>query len=219
MCKEKGILLIHIYEHDWAIKRGACERLILGKIGKADRTLDARKLRVGPAEDCAAFVSSYHFQGNVASEVQYGLFLGETMVAAMTFGKTRYNKNYKWELLRLCTITGTRVRGGASRLFAKFKQEHLQSGDTVISYARLDYSVGGVYAALGFSFDGVCAPDYRWIKQPNVSLSRHATQKHRLSRLLGDKFDASKSETQNMKDSGYKRVYSAGNLRYVYSHE
>ena len=62
-------------------------------------------------------------------------------------------------------------------------------------------------------------PDYVWVKSNSTILKRYSTQKHKLPKLLGKKFDASKSETENMKKAGFKRIYSAGNLRYVYRHE
>lgn len=218
MCRERGILLLHIYEYDWSLRREACERLIRGKLGVGERKLNARSLVVAEVGHCSKFLEENHFQGSVASAVRYGLFDGDNMVALMTFGRSRYNKSYTWELLRFCVADGTRIRGGASKLFSRFTREHLKPADTVVSFARLDYSAGGVYEAMGFAYDGVCSPDYVWTKQPGVVLRRQSTQKHRLAKLLGNMFDTDKSEAENMKRSGYKRVYSAGNLRYVYTH-
>jgi hypothetical protein len=210
---------VHIYEFDWTLRKDACKRLLRGKLGTQERKVSARSLAVKSDAADGEFLEANHFQGKVPSSVRYGLFEGDVMVALMTFGRPRFAHGHTWELLRFCSMAGLRVRGGAGKLFARFKRDHLLPGDTVISYARMDYSNGGVYVAMGFSGGDVCAPDYTWVKQPNIILRRQSTQKHKLPKLLGNKFDATKSESENMKGAGYKRIYSAGNLRYVYAHE
>ena len=150
--------------------------------------------------------------------VEYGLFEGNTLLSLMTFGKPRYTSKNTWELLRFCSLAGTNIRGGAGKLFRHFSRVHLEAGDTVVSYARLDYSNGKVYDAMGFVLDGVCDPDYVWLRQGTKPVRRQASQKHKLPKLLGDKFDASLSEEGNMRAAGYKRIYSAGNLRYIYTY-
>ena len=218
LCRDKGILLVHVYEYDWVLRQDACKRLLTGKLGINGKPYHARLTEVRPVGPCREFLEANHFQGTVSSSVRYGLFYGGEMLALMTFGRPRYTENHTWELLRFCSLSGVRVRGGAGKLFRRFVRDHLRTGDTVVSYARLDYSAGGVYKALGFAEDGICPPDYVWVKQSLRVLGRQSTQKHRLPALLGDKFDAAKSEAGNMRDAGYKRIYSAGNLRYVYTH-
>ena len=61
-------------------------------------------------------------QGPVRGQtVCLGLIHEGELVQIMTFGKPRYNKNYQWELLRLCTNSDYNVLGGASKLFKNFK--------------------------------------------------------------------------------------------------
>lgn len=218
-CRSLGIQLIHVYEHDWDSRPEACKQMIAGKLSLGCQSLNARSLSLREVGNDAGFLRANHFQGSVAASVGYGLFDADRMVALMTFGKSRFNDAHTWEMLRFCSLRGCRVRGAASRLFAAFRRGHLALGESVVSYARLDYSSGNVYQALGFVEEAVCAPDYVWVKQPGVVLGRQATQKHKLGKLLGKRFDADKSEAENMKSCNYKRVYSAGNLRYVYRHE
>lgn len=216
-CQEKGIQLIHIYEYDWVMRTEACKRLLRGKLGTTVR-LHARKLQIRECDACRDFLAANHFQGYVAATVSYGLYEGESLRALMTFGPSRFGGGYDWELLRYCVADGFRIAGGASRLFQSFTRQHLKPGQILVSYARMDYSQGAVYQKLGFTLEAICPPDYSWVLQPYKILKRYATQKHRLKTLLGKKFDPLKTETENMKGAHYKKIYSAGNLRYTYRH-
>jgi hypothetical protein len=219
MCRKQGITLIHVYEHDWEEKKDKYKNIIQSKAGTLQRKYDARKLQIREVPHYRDFLLENHFQGHVGSCKQYGLFDGDTLVALMTFGQSRFKAAHTWELLRFCCLAGTQVRGGASRLFRHFTRTCLQPQDTIISYARLDYSTGYIYEKLGFSFDEVCDPDYVWIpKASGKTLRRQSTQKHKLKRLLGKKYDATLSEAGNMRAAGYRRIYTAGNLRYIYVH-
>lgn len=42
-------------------------------------------------------------------------------------------------------------------------------------------------------------------------LSRYQTQKHKLSKILGEKFDNSLSESENMVRNHYNKIYDCGN--------
>ena len=48
------------------------------------------------------------------------------LVAVMTFGKPRFNKNYEYELIRYATKSGYHILGGAGKLL-KYFLEKLQS--------------------------------------------------------------------------------------------
>jgi phage FluMu protein Com len=221
LCRARGVRLFHIYDYDWMTRRAACERLLRDKLRGPRAVYDARKLSLKPAIDLyREFLDANHWQGGLASQAVYGLFDGDALLSVMTFGPSRFDKAKTWEMLRFCSLAGTRVRGAAGKLFKAFARDHLTPGDTVVSYARLDYSNGDVYTRLGFVEEGVCPPDYVWVSHTGWTvLRRQSTQKHKLPRLLGSKFDPTLSEAENMRKSNYRRVYSAGNLKYTYTHE
>ena len=64
----------------------------------------------------------------------------------------------------------------------------------------------------GFKIIGQSGPNYKYIQGENV-LNRIAAQKHKLPKLLGDNFDESKTESQNMIDNGWLQIYDCGNLK------
>lgn len=60
------------------------------------------------------FLDKYHLQNKCnGNTVNIGLYYKDILVQIMTFGKPRYNKNYEWELLRLCSHNEYQIIGGA----------------------------------------------------------------------------------------------------------
>ena len=50
-------------------------------------------------------------------------------------------------------------------------------------------------------------------------MNRISAQKHKLQKLLGDKFDSNKTESQNMIDNGWLQVYDCGTIKMKYCKE
>ena len=81
----------------------------------------------------------------------------------------------------------------------------------VISYANRRWSRGDVYRRLGFDLLKVSAPNYWYVRGDEV-ISRYQAQKHKLPQLLGEGFDPELSESENMQQAGFERIYDCGNL-------
>ena len=78
------------------------------------KPLYARKLEVKEVDkkECNEFLNNYHLQNTCnGQEIRLGLYKDNELIEIMTFGKPRYNKNYEWELLRLCTKPEYKVVG------------------------------------------------------------------------------------------------------------
>ncbi len=146
------------------------------------------------------FLNTYHLQGYTASKYSYGLYYGDELVSLCTFGKSRFNKNYEYELIRNCTKENISVIGGLSKFIKHFK--NITQDKPIICYsdASISYNKGGELSK----------PNYIWFSNKKV-LKRYNTMKHKLPDLLGDAFDDSLSESENMKKCGYHRVYDSGN--------
>ena len=124
----------------------------------------------------------------------------------MTFGKPRFNQQFNWELIRYAT--SKHVIGGAGKLLAYFRRTYVGS---IITYADRRFSQGNMYEKLGFRLINITKPNYWWVKDNKV-LSRYQTQKSRLAKLLGDKYDPNKTEAENMNNAGFNKIYDCGNL-------
>ena len=106
------------------------------------------------------FLNTYHLQGYQKSTICYGLYYNGTLVQLMSFGTPRYNKNYQYELIRLCTRYGYKVIGGAERLYKHFIQDKKPS--SIISYCNLDKFTGDVYGRLGMILSKKNQPQCMW---------------------------------------------------------
>lgn len=208
-CLEKDYQLFHIFESDnieiW-------RSMINNKLGLNNR-IYARKCEIREVEFAKSltFLNDNHLQGSCTSTIRYGLYYNNELVQLITFGKSRFDKKYDYELLRLCTLKGYCVVGGASKLF-KHALKFVKGN--IISYANRRFSCGEIYKQLGFESKGESRPNYFYNKGGKI-YSRLGFQKHKLKDLL-DKFDDSLSEYDNMLNNGYDKIYDCGNLVFAY---
>ena len=211
LCQEKGIQLFHIFENEWInpVKQKIWKSIIKNRLGQSSR-IYARKTEVAQitSKDKKQFLIDNHLQGDCASSVNLGLYLGDELVSVMTFGRSRYDKKVDWELLRFCNKVGYSVVGGGSKLLASFRREN---DGSIISYADKRRSTGGLYKALGFELSHESPPNYWYWKIGSMKLeSRIAYQKHKLKDKL-DTFDSELTEYENMYANKYRKIYDCGN--------
>lgn len=84
--------------------------------------------------------------------------------------------------------------------------------DSFVPYVDLIHFTGDGYRKAGFNETGRFAPNYRWCRGTEV-LTRMQTQKHRLPELLGESFDPSLTEAENMALAGWTQIFDCGNLK------
>lgn len=133
-CNALGYQLIHIFEDEWNSKRAIVESRLRNLLGIYSKVVPARKCKVQEIDHHVSkdFFNDTHIQGNVQASICLGLFYGEELVAAMSFGKRRKITNAastdgEHELLRFSTKLGYHVIGGAGKLLAHF--ESIQAKD------------------------------------------------------------------------------------------
>lgn len=129
----------------------------------------------------------------------------------MTFGKSRFNRDYEWELVRFCSSRGHTIVGGASKLLAAFRRENSGS---IVTYADKRYSEGNLYFQMGFRLDGESDPSFGYycFKDGNL-YSRLKFQKHKLR--SSPHYSDDLVEYEIMRLDGYERVWDAGQYRFV----
>ena len=208
MCEEIGYKLIHIFEHEWINKQEIVKEKLKAILGVDQERIYARKCIVKEVsvKEKNEFLNKHHIQGEDKSVLKFGLFYNDELVAVMTFGYPRFNNEYDWELIRYAT--SKHVIGGAGKLLAYFRRTYVGS---IITYADRRFSKGNMYENIGFKLINITKPNYWWIKDNKV-LSRYQTQKSRLTKLLGDKYDPNKTEMENMNNAGFNKIYDCGNL-------
>jgi hypothetical protein len=215
LCEKQGIQLIHIFEDEWENKQEIVKSRLKNLLGIYDKTIYARNCEVKIVDKNISkqFQNENHIQGNVRSLINIGLYYNNELISLMTFGKSRFNKKYKYELLRFCNKLGYHIPGSASKLLKYFERNYKPK--SLISYADRRWSRGNVYEKLGFKMIGKSKPNYWYLSPINLSReSRIQYQKHKLKNIL-EKFDETLSESENMKLNGYNRIYDCGNLVYI----
>lgn len=217
-CHNEGVKLIHITSAQWYLKRDIVESRILAKLGIFQSRIYARATSIVQLSnsDSVKFLEDNHIQGSCPSTVNYGLLYNNTLVAVMTFGKARFDKQHQWELLRYCNSLNTTVVGGASKLFKYFIQQ--MSPRSVVTYSDRSWNCGELYEALGFTFKHTSSPNF-WVfhrDRPLILHHRLKFQKHKLDKVL-DKFDPTKTAWQNLVDNGYDRYWDCGNDVWIWN--
>ena len=211
MCKAAGIQLLHIFSSD---NLDLWKSVIRAKLGLCDK-IYARKCKVAYLDTLEAntFLDHNHLQGNTFSSIRLGLIYEDNIVAIMTFGKSRFDQNVEYELIRFCNIKNHSVIGGASKLLSYFIRKHKPS--SIVSYANLRWSDGALYNKLGFVYESKVRPGYYYTRDYNKLYSRLKFQKHKLEEKL-DVFDQNMSERENMRLNGWDRIWDCGQLKYTW---
>ena len=209
MCKD--IRLIHIFEYEWENKKEICKSIILSALGLLDRKIYARNcdVREVSRRDAKQFLEENHLQGHINSQYRLGLYYNNELVQLITVGKSRFKQN-EYELLRMCSKLNTQVIGGFSKLM------HNLPYNNVISYIDRSKYTGNGYYTTDWKIIGYTPPSYHYVKYSKI-INRMSAQKHKLKLLLGDGFDVSKTEAQNMIDNKWLQIYDCGNIKVKYN--
>jgi len=205
-CSQLGIRLITIFEQEWLAKPGIVRSRLRVALSAPEVVIQARKCLVelcSPSE-ARQFMEDNHLQGSTGSSIRYKLVHAEKTIAVLTLGSpTRKHTAHvgTLELKRLAFKTGTKIIGGASRLF-KAAVSNLGADAKVLSYCDLRYGTGEVYKALGFTMVSVSAPSPHHYE--NLGRLGYAKISHQ-----------SLAKTKNYED--YLTLYDCGHQKWIWS--
>lgn len=214
----QGIRLAQLFSDEWETRPEVVKRYILHSLGYGLLTVFARKCEVVPLTLAEAneFYDEHHIQGRCGAGTNYGLAYKGQVVAAMAFSR-RTSKRGKapdegtWELARFAT--SMRVTGGASRLMARLIRE--TGATALVSYSDNRLFAGDMYEKLGFELENSAAPNYAYVDKSGGKRLRKSKFQHKhLAKLLGDKYDPTKSERENCEASGYFQIFDCGLKRW-----
>lgn len=215
-CRDKGIILIHIFEDEWKKSRNIVLEKIENFLGRTKkpvvggRNCSVKLINKNIARD---FVNKFHIQGFVGCTIAYGAFKGDELVAVMTF----INKG-EWELNRFCTNTNYRCPGVASKLFTHFIREH--NPDSVKSFLDRRWCFNeeeNLYTKLGFVKDETLKPDYRYTNGHGERIHKFNFRKRVLHRKYG--LPLTMTESEMAKELGCYKIWDCGLIRYVWKKE
>ena len=219
LAREKGVHLIHVFEYEM-MNKTKYNKIInyIKSILDIDTTrVYARKCEVKEinSKEAKEFLDKYHFQNYSSSSIKLGLYYKDELVEVMTFGKPRFNKNYEYELIRLCTSSSYKVIGGSQKLFKYFLNKY--NPKSILSYCDISKFTGDVYEKLGFTFAENTKPNYVWTNYTDT-FPRYLTQKHKLKEMFNDLSD-DYTEDSAMTSHGYVKIYDCGNAKYEFKRD
>jgi hypothetical protein len=118
-------------------------------------------------------------------------------------------------LIRLAFKSNTIILGGEKKMFKYFIDNFKPSN--VLSYCNLTKFRGDSYYKVGFKTyeDCVTSPNYMWVNDElKLALPRYKCMKHKL--LQRGWGTADMTENEIMRSNGFKKVYDAGNIKFMW---
>ena len=206
---EHGYNCIHIFDWDeW-------NKILY--ILQSKKKIHAHRCKIKEIDKKEAdeFLETYHLQGSTKMcQYAYGLYYRDKLVEVMTFGKPRYNKNYEYELLRLCTKSGISIIEGASTLLRYF-EEQVQP-KSIISYCDLSKFNGKVYKNLGFILKQQTSPTKHWYNpKTKVHITDNLLRQRGFDQLHKTTFGKGTSNEELMREYGYVEIFDCGQLVFI----
>jgi hypothetical protein len=211
-CEELGIQLLHIFSFSWKTKKGVWKSIIKNKLYSTQNKIYARQCVIKQVDKTTkrVFLENNHLQGKCPSTYDYGLYYNNELVSLMSFGRSRYNKKYDWELLRFCNKINYNIIGGFSKLLASFRKSHIGS---IITYADRTYSNGNVYEYNGFKLLCINKPSYHYvsINKEFLVYRSNFTKKKLLQHLYKPEW----TEEEIAFELGYSKIFDCGTKTYI----
>ena len=206
-----GYNVIHVFDWDDIDK--------VVQLLRERETVYARKceVRLVNEVDANKYLDTYHLQGTCRGQkFRLGLYYDNKLVSLMTFGKSRFNKNCEYELLRYCSHYC--VIGGAERLFKYFISNY--KPNSIVSYCDTSKFSGKVYDILGFKYVKTNSPRKHWYSWKE---KRHITDGLLLSqgydRLFKENHGKGTSNEELILARGYLPVYDCGQSTYIWENQ
>lgn len=210
-CKEKGITLLQFWDIDWVNKKELIKSMLHTQITQSNLKVFARRCSIEEIqiEDARSFLNLHHIQGfGTGASTYLGLFNLDTLISVMCFKKVQGNV---YNLTRFCTIQGTTVVGGASKLLTHFIRTTQPS--EIISFSDNMYSTGKLYKTLGFTYTDLISVDYKYLHKGELHHKfgyRHTHLKYKLK-----EYTNTLSERQNCENNGIYRVFDSGKIKWT----
>ena len=216
---ERGIHLIHVFPHDLHNNKSVVFSIIKNALGVTENKVFARKCFMSSIDKSVAkeFLSINHLKGNTNFDIAIGLYHNDVLVHIVTFGKSRYDGDYDYEVIRSSSKINTSVVGGFSKCFQFFVKNFCNSGERIMTYADRSISEGASYIKAGFSFVRATPAGYCYVERKSGGFLVHSRFKFQKHKLKGfDCYTEDKTEWEIMVELGYDRFWGCGNNMYEY---
>lgn len=213
-CRNKKLDFLSFTDIEWYNKKEILKSMISVRLNYSGLSvIFARKCVFSEISSIEAnqFLDENHLKGSCIIAKSYCLKYNNEIVAIMCYSKPRFNKNYDWELIRVCFKKNNIINGGFEKLFKNSKMFHIGK---IVSYSDNDKFNGNSYIKNNFSIKSNNRPSYYYWKGEEL-LSRYKCQKHKLSKLLHI-YDPLLTEAENMFINKYRRYWNCGSITWQF---
>ena len=181
-CKQKGIRLIHIFEHNYIGREQKYLDFIRSAINTNEHRIFARKCEISE-ENSNQFIKTYHLQESAHNSTKYfNLVYDNEIVGAISLGphhEKAANTN-SIILNRLCFKANHTVTGGFSKMMKYIKIWAKKEGyDKIITWSDNALTDGHAYADNGFTLEDEYSPSYFYFDKINDKyVGKQSMRKH-----------------------------------------
>ena len=214
---KNNIRLIHIWE--WEIRdknywNNKLSKWILDLLNRNKTKIDIHECIIKDVsiDEEKMLLNSCHLQGYIKSNKCLGIYYNDELIQLMSFGEPRYNKNYEYELLRLCTKYGYEVNNGSRKLLESFIKNNSKS---IISYCNLDKFTGEVYRKLGFKLLNKTEPTVIWCNKDMQHFTQTSLTMKGADKLIGTNYGKGTDNEEIVLDHGFVPIYNCGLEVYI----
>lgn len=207
---KNNIRIIHVWEDDWNLKSDIVLSVIKNACNKSSKIF-GRKCIVKEVlpKNARLFMDNNHINGFVPGTLHIGCYLDNYLVALMSIGKSRFEKE-KYEILRYANLLNHTVIGGFTKILKKVKE--LLGNISLISYRDLSfgYNKNNVYIKNGFKLLKETVPGYSYV----IDGIRYNRMNFTKKKLVKQGYDINLTESEIMSSLGSYKIYDCGNEKY-----
>ncbi len=210
LCEKYNIDLIQIFENEWNIlhKKDIWKSIIKNKLKIFENKIFVEdcEITIIEPELVKEFLNQNDIKGyKTNSTINLGLSFNNELISIMSF-----NNEDCWKLINYCNKINYTIINGAETLFKYFIDNY--NPNTIVSHCDRRIFKGNLYKQLGFNYIENSPPNYYYFTKKNLSL----ISKEELKSLLLI-YDTNLSETDNMYNNGYRKIWDCGNLIYQWN--
>lgn len=208
LCEQSGIRLIHFYDDEIRFKLPIVKSIISAALGKYQKKIYARKcvLKEVDRKTGDEFFEKNHLSGTARASEYIGLFYNDELVQCASFGKNRFTKEKRCELIRMASLLNTQVVGGFSKI--------MSTVDECESYVDRRIYNGSGYLASGWTLVEKTKNGY-YYTDFNKRYPRQMFMKCKLLKKWPDA-DLSLREEDICKSHGFYQIFNCGNYKLLW---
>lgn len=173
-----------------------------------------REVGYKEAED---FIRDNHNQGIARFTFAYGLYYKGELVQLLALGKPRFNKSYKYELIRDCSKKNVQVLGGLSKIWSTILEKVPIRSCIVYTYPYDDNELFSSKYIIHCGFNNMqkAKPErkiyFEGVRDGKFKrIDKSILERHGVDRLLKGSFGCDSTNEQTLLDLGFERKEEDG---------